>query len=75
MTRNQKALLFSIVQPKVKQLLPLLGQIESNPAKFQKLIEQRIAALTPPGAICACMVTYSLQGMAEATRSATLTSF
>lgn len=49
-TRTQKALLFSIVQPKVKQLLTLLDQIESDPANFQKLIEQRIATFTPPGA-------------------------
>ncbi len=46
---NQKSILLFLVQPKVKELLQVLDQIDRDPDEFQNAIEQRIAAFSPQG--------------------------
>ncbi len=67
---NQKSILLFLVQPKVKELLRVLDQIDGDPDEFQKAIEQRIAAFHRKVCPFICKATWSLRAMVEVTHSA-----
>jgi hypothetical protein len=47
---EEKAFMLDWVKPKIPLLQALLFKIESKPDEFQRMIEKRITAYTPPGA-------------------------